>query len=363
MVSQLKVIASITVSFLVLGVVLAVVDAAYVEYKRIDNVKDVEILKFLPSGADKVDYISEDYLDAAYIMLDFQERAYKRRGGDNEKLLYEFMKWTTKDLKAFGISFYGNNDLYVLKHKKEVEEFQFTDTETFEELENYNGIKIYKFNYVAGNKRGTIYFASKGKYVVHSSSTDLLKRSLDLIDGKGGETAYDEFEYLIEQIPRNFWGAIVLEHVKKPDAKIPYLASGKLYNFNALEFFGLKGIIVSDPRRLNSGRGDISPVYYVVLQCTDEKCAEEYADFMYEYKGFDIKVEDNFVHAKRFALEPGKYDYMNSGMFPYTEAYLGLFFFFGYEWRGNDVGEQYSIQSPEYPMPTIANKGIQSPFF
>jgi hypothetical protein len=342
------------VSIFVFGVVInltaVVLHTTYVTYQRYEDARDIEILKFLPSGADKVDYVSEDYVDAAvYQMVDIVEGANEMFYHPEQVPLLDFLHWTTKDLKAVGMAFYGNNDLYVLKHKREVEEFQFTNADVFAEIDSHNGIKIYRFRYQAGAKRGTIYFTHDGKYVVHSSDMNLLKRSLDLIDGKGGETAYDEFEPLITGTPKKFWANLVLEHIKNPDAKIPYLAGGASHGVTTLEELRYIGIINSDPRNLHGGvAGGLTfypIVYYVVLQCVDEDCIEKYTDMLYEQKCFDIEVKGNFIHAKKFDSD----GYSESKMFPPANPYLGVFIFFGYEWRGSFIPKHYFIRSPEFP--------------
>ncbi len=346
------------ISFFAFGILIISIDAVYVEYKRAENAKNIELLKLLPAGADKVNYISDNELQAAvYQFVDMAREDYlSHKNIKGEELLYRFMSWTTKDLEALCMGFYssddGSDDLYVLKHKKSVKKPEFISPEFdryVKKIDNYSGVDIYQIEIRRGSTYGIIYFAWIDKYVIHSSNMELLKKSLDIIFGRKEKTAYDEFEHLIKKIPKKYWGTLALEHIKKQNTNISYLGSGELYKFNIIEYLNLVRTVTSDPRKLNSGnlRTGITLVYYVVLQCKDEKCANKYADLMYEYKGFDIKVEDNYVHAKRFAWEPGKYRYAKSGMFPYSESYLAGFIFFGYEWRGNKI-DQYSIQSPEF---------------
>jgi len=354
MASIAKRLGLLIVFVLVINISAIILHTSYVIYQRYEDARDIEILKFLPAGADKVNYHSEAILHASvYQIVNMQERAYKRRGGDGEKLLYEFMKWATKDLKALGVGFYGSDDLYVLKHKKKVKEFQLNDTKV-KKIEEYNGTDIYNLEVRRDTTYGVIYFAYKGKYVIHSSSIELLKKSLDLINGKDAKTAYDEFEHLIKRVPISFWSSLALEHVKNPNAKISYLAGGLTHGITYFEKLKYINVIKSDPRNLHGGvvggLGFYPTLYYVVLQCKDETCIKEYSDILYKQKCFDIKIENNYIHAKKFAWDPQEeYNYIRSGMFPYTEAYLGLFIFFGYEWRGKDVGKQYYIQSPEFP--------------
>ncbi len=349
-----KKLSLLIVFVLVINVSAIILHTSYVTYQRYEDARDIEILKFLPAGADKVNYHSEAILPASvYQIVDMQERAYKRRGNEDERLLYEFMKWATRDLKALGVGFYENDDLYILKHKKKVEEFQFKSNK-IKKSETYDGIGIYKMEIRRGNAYGIIYFAYKGKYIVHSSSMELLKKSLDLINGKDDETAYDEFEHLIKRVPISFWKSLALVHVKDPNAKIPYLAGGLTHDITYFEKLKYIMVIKSDPRGLHGGfiggLGFYPSLYYVVLQCKDETCIKEYSDILYKQKCFDLKIKDNYIHAKKFIWDPQKeYNYIRSGMFPYSEAYLDLFLFFGYEWRGKDVGKQYYIQSPEFP--------------
>jgi len=349
------IIYSITASVFIVGSL-----EIYGIYELHESVRDIEVLELLPAGAEKINYLSSSTLSSVRsLLIDFAApRRYLGKPETGDYLLYEFVKFNLEDASAIGAGYYNNgyDDVYVIKHRKSVKIPEFITSKKFSDYirktDTHKGIDIYQIEIRRGVTYGKFYFAWKDKYTIHSSNLSLIKKTINLLFERNENNAYNEFKHLIEKIPSKYWGSMAFEHFKTSGAKIKWIGSGSIVYPSVVDIYLFLDVITSDPRGLHGGipRGDVWDVWYILLKCADEECVENYTQVLYEQKCFDIKVEGNYIHAKKFDWDPNpEYDYTESGMFPTPfETYLMHFYFFGYEWRGKKI-EQYEMVSPEFP--------------